>query len=136
MGSLQFPNMGMGLRLAAFGRRSSAIIVWTGDIKLKKEYEKENENTSRLWYSCTSIKPDLKKNYIVTDGIICVWCVPWISITLFEPKYDNFLYISFNFSYVSERREKYTSKQKMPLSLAPQVLLPAGRKSEMQQIDS
>ena len=24
MGSLQFPNMGMGLRLAAFGRRSSA----------------------------------------------------------------------------------------------------------------
>ena len=25
MGSLQFPNMGMGLRLAAFGRRSSAI---------------------------------------------------------------------------------------------------------------
>ena len=27
MGSLQFPNMGMGLRLAAFGRRSSAINV-------------------------------------------------------------------------------------------------------------
>ena len=27
MGSLQFPNMGMGLRLAAFGRRSSAIKV-------------------------------------------------------------------------------------------------------------
>ena len=26
MGSLQFPNMGMGLRLAAFGRRSSAMI--------------------------------------------------------------------------------------------------------------
>ena len=26
MGSLQFPNMGMGLRLAALGRRSSAII--------------------------------------------------------------------------------------------------------------
>ena len=26
MGSLQFPNMGMGLRLAAEGRRSSAII--------------------------------------------------------------------------------------------------------------
>ena len=25
MGSLQFPNMGMGLRLAALGRRSSAI---------------------------------------------------------------------------------------------------------------
>ena len=25
MGSLQFPNMGMGLRLAAFGRRSSAM---------------------------------------------------------------------------------------------------------------
>ena len=27
MGSLQFPNMGMGLRLAAFGRRSSAIKI-------------------------------------------------------------------------------------------------------------
>ena len=27
MGSLQFPNMGMGLRLAALGRRSSAIKV-------------------------------------------------------------------------------------------------------------
>ena len=29
MGSLQFPNMGMGLRLAAFGRRSSAIKLTT-----------------------------------------------------------------------------------------------------------
>ena len=59
-----------------------------------------------------------------------------VDLNNFEPNYDNFLYISFNFSYVSERREKYTSKQKMPLSLAPQALLPAGRKSEMQQIDT
>ena len=58
---------------------------------------------------------------VVTDGIICVWCVSRNSITLFEPKYDNFLYMSFNFSYVSEMREKCRSKQKMPLSLAPQV---------------
>ena len=44
--------------------------------------------------------------------------------------------ISFNFSYPREWGENYTSKQKMPLALASQVLLPAGRKSEMQQIYS
>ena len=44
--------------------------------------------------------------------------------------------ISFNFSYLSEWGENYTSKEKMPLALASQVLLPAGRKSEMQQIYS
>ena len=38
MGSLQFPNMGMGLRLAAFGRRSSAIN------KQKNMYNKKSVN--------------------------------------------------------------------------------------------
>ena len=36
MGSLQFPNMGMGLRLAAFGRRSSAIngLAYTNEVQI------------------------------------------------------------------------------------------------------
>ena len=34
MGSLQFPNMGMGLRLAAFGRQSSAIKIQAKTIDL------------------------------------------------------------------------------------------------------
>ena len=38
MGSLQFPNMGMGLRLAAFGRRSSAIkILYVYTIYLERQ---------------------------------------------------------------------------------------------------
>ena len=39
MGSLQFPYMGMGLRLAAFGRRSSAI---------KEQIEKLSDNPEEV----------------------------------------------------------------------------------------
>ena len=46
MGSLQFPNMGMGLRLVAFGRRSSAIILESPEFPYQK-IKKSNQQSDR-----------------------------------------------------------------------------------------
>ena len=52
MGSLQFPNMGMGLRLAAFDRRNSAIMYRLYSATLLKDpaalYNKSDINIKSI----------------------------------------------------------------------------------------
>ena len=85
MGSLQFPNMGMGLRLAAFGRRSSAIIILIKSIfrsvivlvdvvvnQVESQYELYNVSATRaerlenlFTNVCVRVHPGLQKCIVI-----------------------------------------------------------------------
>ena len=68
MGSLQFPNMGMGLRLAAFGRRSSASNYLQLILIIKKEQQEGRDQTQLIMHMFDNI--NLKCFYATPKNIV------------------------------------------------------------------